>query len=419
MSPVAEVAAAAERISTKAAPARTKMAYLLSGYPAYSLTFVLNEIVGLKKLGFDIVTASINACDQPAAEMEAVERSEQADTFYVKDAGLWAWMKAIVSAIVVNPLGVLRGLYFTLRLGGGLIRIFYFLEALIVGMWMRRHGRKHLHTHFGGAVANVAMIVARTFPVTLSLTLHGPDEFWDVSKFYLREKLETASLVICISSYGISQLMMLCPSSMWDKLVLSRLGVDPKKFAPVRRAARTGPVEIICVGRLVAAKGQHILLAAFERLVSEGRDVRLRLIGKGPDRESLEAAAARYGIAGKVVFEGAVGIGRVRQALEQADIFALPSFAEGIPIALMEAMAMEIPCVSTTIAGIPELIRNDLDGLLVAPSDEVQLAGALARLIDDPELRHRLGFSGRMRVEESYVLEQSVKGLGDIFQCRL
>jgi glycosyltransferase involved in cell wall biosynthesis len=97
----------------------------------------------------------------------------------------------------------------------------------------------------------------------------------------------------------------------------------------------------------------------------------------------------------------------------------LPSFAEGIPVALMEAMAMEIPCVSTTIAGIPELIRNEVDGLLVSPSDDVQLASALARLIDDPELRRRFGSSGRLRVQQNYDLRQSVKVLGEIFQCRL
>jgi glycosyltransferase involved in cell wall biosynthesis len=231
--------------------------------------------------------------------------------------------------------------------------------------------------------------------------------------------VETASFVCCISAYGRSQLMMITPSSMWSKLVISRLGVDHTRFSPRRAPAASGPAEIICVGRLVGAKGQHVLLAAFRKLLSEGRNVRLRLIGKGPERNSLEAAADEYGIKDAVIFEGAVGIARVREALEQATVFTLPSFAEGIPVALMEAMAMEIPVVSTTIAGIPELIRHEVDGLLVSPSDDAQLADALARLIDDHELRRRLGRSGRMRVQESYDLHKSIQGLGEIFQCRL
>ena len=190
-------------------------------------------------------------------------------------------------------------------------------------------------------------------------------------------------------------------------------------YAPRRHSVTASPLEIVCVGRLVGAKGQHVLLAAFRRLLDEGRDVRLRLIGKGPERESLEAAAVEYGIKDRVKFEGAVGARRVREVLDSAAIFALPSFAEGIPIALMEAMAMEIPCVSTTIAGIPELIRNEVEGLLVAPSDDAQLAAALARLVDDSDLRRRLGQAGRLRVQSEYDLHRSVEKLGEIFQCRI
>lgn len=398
---------------------RPQLAYLLSHYPAFSHTFFLNEIQGLRREGFDIVTASINPCDQPAAEMEEAARDALAHTFYVKSAGAMGVLRALLSTVFRHPLGLLRGLYYTLQLGGGPIRFFYFLEALLVGEWMRREQRTHLHTHFGGAVASVAVITAHTFPITMSLTLHGPDEFWDVSKFYLRKKIETASFVICISSYGRSQLMMLTPSSMWDKLVVARLGVDPAKFSPHGRVPSTDPLEIVCVGRLVGAKGQHVLLAAFRHLIEEGRNVRLRLVGNGPQRATLEAATAEYGLQDRVIFEGAVGVDRVRKILERASIFALPSFAEGIPVALMEAMAMEIPCVSTTIAGIPELIRSGVDGLLVAPADENQLAEALARLIDDPELRRRMGASARVRVENDYNLERSVKVLGEVFQCRL
>jgi glycosyltransferase involved in cell wall biosynthesis len=391
----------------------------LSRYPAVSHTFLLNEIRTLRNLNFEIATASINACDRPRSVLGGVERTEEEATFYVKRAGVWRALWAFADALVRRPLGLLRGLFFVIRLGGAGIRFFYLIEALLVGQWMRERGLSHLHAHFGVAVSTVAMIAARTFPVSVSFTIHGPDEFYDVRKYYLAKKIETASFIFCIGTFARSQLMMLSPVNQWNKLLVCPLGVDPVKFTPQRHRKTQGPLEIVSVGRLVSAKGQHVLLAAFRQLVRAGHDVRLRLIGDGPDRISLETAAARDELQDLVAFEGAVGPDRVRCILENADIFALSSFAEGIPVALMEAMAMEVPCVSTSITGIPELIRNEIDGMLVPPADEDQLAAALARLIEDPDLREQLGRAGRRRVEEDFHLHRNVEKLAEMFRCRL
>jgi colanic acid/amylovoran biosynthesis glycosyltransferase len=403
--------------SARSGNARVRLAYLLSTYPAVSQTFLLNEIRSLRKFNFEIATASINPCDSLLSQLGGVERAEEESTFYLKRAGVWGALWAFADAVLRNPLGLLRGLFYVIRMGGSGIRFFYLIEALMVGKWMRERGLSHLHSHFGGAVSSVAMIAARTFPVTLSFTIHGPDEFYDVRKFYLAEKIKTASFVFCIGTFTRSQLMMLSPVAQWNKLLVSRLGVDPLKFNPPQRRKSSGPIEILSVGRLVGAKGQHVLLAAFRRLVREGRNVRLRVVGDGPDRKSLETAAAQDELQSVVTFEGAVGADRVRCLLESADIFALPSFAEGIPVALMEAMAMEVPCVSTTISGIPELIRSETEGILVAPADEDQLAVALARLIDNPDLRERLGRAGRRRVEENFDLHRNVEKLAEMFRC--
>ncbi len=398
---------------------RVRLAYLLSRYPAVSHTFLLNEVRTLRNLNFEIATASINSCDRLLSVLGGVERLEEEATFYVKKAGVWRALWAFANTLVRRPLGLLRGLFFVIRLGGSGIRYFYLIEALMVGQWMRARGLSHLHAHFGGAVSTVAMIAARIFPVSVSYTIHGPDEFYDVQKHYLAKKIETASFIFCIGTFARSQLMMLSSVNQWKKLLVSPLGVDPVKFTPQRRLKTRGPVEIVSVGRLVSAKGQHVLLAAFRQLVQAGHDVRLRLIGDGPDRISLETAAARDELHGLVTFEGAVGPDRVRSILENADIFALSSFAEGIPVALMEAMAMEVPCVSTSITGIPELIRNEIDGILVPPADEDQLAAALARLIQDPDLREQLGRAGRRRVEDDFHLHRNVEKLAEMFRCRL
>jgi len=197
------------------------------------------------------------------------------------------------------------------------------------------------------------------------------------------------------------------------------LGVDPQQFEP--RPFRPSPArfEILCVGRLVRAKGQYVLIRAIKRLVKSTPNLRLRLVGDGPDREGLEQAIAVAGLGRWVVLEGSVNQDRIRDFYRQADIFVLASFAEGVPVVLMEAMAMEIPCVSTFVAGIPELIRSDTDGILVAPSDERELASAINRLIDDSALRRRLGIAARRRVMEKYNLDRNVRHLAEIFTDRI
>ena len=147
--------------------------------------------------------------------------------------------------------------------------------------------------------------------------------------------------------------------------------------------------------------------------------MRLRLAGSGPEEASLRKRAARLEFPECVVFEGAVNQDRIRSLYAAADLFSLPSFAEGIPLVLMEAMAMGIPCVTTHIAGIPELIRDGIDGLLVAPSDLNGLVEALARLMDDEALRKRLARSGRARILERYDLGRNAEQLAAIFAERV
>jgi glycosyltransferase involved in cell wall biosynthesis len=213
--------------------------------------------------------------------------------------------------------------------------------------------------------------------------------------------------------------MKLSPPDQWHKFEVTPLGVDPEVFAARPTPAARPEFEVLCVGRLTPAKGQHVLVAAIGRLRDEGRRVRLRLVGDGPDRQSLEHAVRRAKLEGRVVFEGAVNQDRIRDLYRNADAFVLASFAEGIPVVLMEAMAMEIPCVTTWITGIPELIRDSVDGLLTPPSDERALAAAIRRLMDDAGLRERLGRSGRQRVIEKYNLRPNVDRLAAVFDARL
>lgn len=400
-----------------------RMGYLVSKYPAVSHTFILREIAALRAKGFEIEVASINNAEDRSA-MTQVEQTEASRTFYVKQVGPWGALKAMIWLAFHGPGRLFAGLRTVVKLGGAdvsrmLLCLFYLAEAAILTRWMRRHALTHLHVHFATPAATVALILARIAPVTFSMMVHGPDEFYDVTGYFLAEKIAAARFVVCISFFAQSQLMKLSSGEQWHKFDVARLGVDCGHFSPRPFRTPLEIFEILCVGRLVSTKGQRILIQAAELLMRQGRRIRLRFVGDGPDRRDLEWMVNERGLSAEIRFEGSINQDRIREFYQAADVFALASFAEGIPVVLMEAMAMEIPCVSTGINGIPELIRDGVDGLLVAPSDAEGLAGALARLMDDPSLRKTLGKAGRQRVQQSYDLSANVDRLAKVFRNRL
>ncbi|HFD88187.1 MAG TPA: colanic acid biosynthesis glycosyltransferase WcaL [Gammaproteobacteria bacterium] len=407
--------------TTEKAPS---LAYIVSQYPMLSMIFIIREVVQLRARGFHIDVASINAADRSTEGLTRDEANESALTYYVKPEGAKGALQAHVDTLKENAGGYWRGLQLIFKLGGTDLKdifynLMYFTEALMVGRWMTKKGQTHLHAHLGAQSATVALYVKRVFGFGFSITVHGPDEFYDAPGQYLTQKVEASDFIVCISNFARSQLMKLSDYKHWHKLEVSRLGVDPEVFTPRPFEENPEVFEIICVGRLCSAKGQHILVDAIHQLIEQQRPVRLRIVGDGPDRPSLEQHVDALDLRRHIIFEGAVNQDRIRDLYSRAHAFSMPSFAEGIPVVLMESMAMEIPCVTTRITGIPELIRDGIDGILVAPSSTEELSEALGRLMDDPELRRTLGENGRKRVVEHYDLAKNVERLGDIFQRRL
>lgn len=399
---------------------KIRLAYLTSRYPAISHTFILREVFQLRKLGFDIFVASINRPDRDNNDLTIQEQMEVLRTYYVKNAGIRRILQSHLTTLFSHPIRYLRGLFYGIGLGKWDIKkaaygFFYFVEAIIIGHWMRQQQLTHLHVHFATEVATVGLLVKHIFPVTLSMTVHGPDEFYNVSHYLLKQKIEQSDFICCISHFARSQLIALSSHEHWHKLEVSRLGVDPHHFMP--RPFRENPqqFEILCVGRLVPVKGQHILIAAVMQLLQRGRHIRLCLVGDGPDRENLEQLVKQHNIEKYIVFAGAVNQERILSYYHKADIFVLASFAEGLPVVLMEAMMMEIPCISTYITGIPELITTN-KGILVTPGDVASLAQAITHLMDDTKLRQELGQQGRLQVIEHYDLSRNVQHLSEIFR---
>jgi glycosyltransferase involved in cell wall biosynthesis len=375
---------------------------------------MLREVRRLRELGFDVRVASIRPPDRPLEKLTPVEREEARSTYYVKTAGWAAVIRAHLAILFSRPAGYVRGLLCALR--SGRHGILYFAEAVIVGRWMLRHALSHVHIHY---CSTVGLIVTRIFPVTMSVTFHGQAEFVNPEGFRLAEKIRASLFCRAISQYGRSQMLKTIPFTEWPKIEVSFLGVDPLEFAPRPFRSAPDPFQVACVGQLAPVKGQHMLVAAMEILARGGRCVRLRIAGDGPDRASLEQDIAARRLEEHVLLEGFLNQDTLRRLYAECDLLVLPSFAEGIPVVLMEAMAMQIPCVATWITGIPEIIVHETDGLLVPPGDAEALAAAIARLMDDPGLRRSLGERARPKILSKFDLHRNAGQLAEIFRKRL
>lgn len=396
-----------------------RLAYLVSAYPAVSHTFILREVEGLRSLGHDIVTASINRPDRARSRMSEQERAEAERTYCLKAHGVRGALAALMFWAAVAP----RRLLATLRFGLGLrashrrfAGLAYAVEAAMVARWMREQAVDHLHVHFGNAGATVGVLVKRLSGCHLSFTIHGPDEFDDVPGQQLALKMREADVVVCISQYARSQLLRIAEPAHWGKFQVCRLGVDPGQFPFRQREAKPRP-RLLCVGRLTPQKGQVLLLRALARVREEGGQFDLTLVGEGPDRARIEAEVARLGLGEQVTLTGALGQEAVRAEFERADVFVLPSLAEGIPVVLMEAMSCGVPCVTTPVNGIPELVEHERTGLLATPGDVESLAERLTQMMANPCLRRSLAAAAREKVVRDFDLARNVAALGRIFDA--
>lgn len=403
-----------------------RIAYLCSEYPAISHTFILREVDALRRRGAEITTFSIRRTS-PSNLLSRADRAAFESTFAILPPRWGRLLASHLRLALTRPSVYLSVLAAALRLApagprGLLWQLFYFGEAVVLWNECRRRGIRHVHVHFANVSADVALLASRIGsaveperPWSWSFTMHGPTEFFDVRHFRLAEKLRHASFVVCISDFARSQLMALSDPEAWPKLPVIHVGIPIEQFTPLNGGPPESGPEILCIGRLVPEKGQAVLIEAAARLAAGGSPVKVTFAGEGAQRAELEGLAERLGVGASVSFRGAVGQEELRSLYEEASVFCLPSFSEGVPVVLMEAMAMGLPVVSTTITGIPELIEDGLSGLLVPPGRPDLLAGALDRLFGDDALRCELGSRGREKVVAEFNSEASAAQLHALF----
>jgi glycosyltransferase involved in cell wall biosynthesis len=401
-----------------------KIVYVLGAFPALTTTFIDREILETQRRGVDLVLVSMYklAPFQTSAEISKLA----AHTKYLLPAPWLRFLKAHLRFAVIQPRAYLGTLVHLLTrqhssIGAWFRTLFYFLLGVRAAELLRQEPVDHIHAHFAGRTTVVAMVVSRLLGVPYSLTAHAYDIY--ASPVMLSEKMTGARFVATCTGYNKAHLERIDGGRFASKVHLIYHGLDLSKFEQNGRPSRDGqrPV-LLSVGQLKEKKGFPYLINACRLLKDRGYEFRCEIVGEGPKRSELEALIAELDLHDTVVLRGALPHSEVLAMYAQATLFSLACVLaedgdrDGIPNVLLEAMAMQVPVVSTRFSGIPEAVEEGRTGLLVQPGDVEALANALARLLDDPDLRERCGREGRRLVEERFDVRDNIGRLIKLFE---
>lgn len=396
-----------------------KIAYLVNQYPKISHTFVRREIAALLAKGVQVVRYSIRK--SPETLVDPRDQAEALQTHVLLGGTKVRALAALLTTTFTRPLRFLRALLTTIRLARrserGLFRHFaYLAEACLLSRLLARQAIHHLHAHFGTNSATVAMLTCELGNISFSFTAHGPEEFDQAAQWSLAEKIEKAVFVVGVSHFGRSQLYRQCDHRLWGKIHVVHCGVDGDLLdldtSPVPHARK-----LVSIGRLSRQKGQLLLVEALGQLRRQGLHVQLDFVGDGELRPQLERVIAEQGLSDSVKITGWADGETVRRILDACSAFVLPSFAEGLPVVIMEAMARGRPVLSTYVAGIPELVQPGENGWLVPAGSADALANAVREVVTTPfEILTEMGRRGRARVAEQHDIRRIGQRLAILMQ---
>lgn len=398
-----------------------RIAYFINQYPRVSHSFIRREILALERQCLEVQRIALRGWDAELVDAEDV--SERDKTLYVLQGGVKDLLVPVFQVLRAKPRRFLSALWLALRMGRHADRplpyhLVYLFEACRLLSWLEAFGAEHVHAHFGTNSTEVVMLANALGGPAYSFTVHGPEEFDKPQFIHLGEKVQRSFFVVAVSSYGRSQLFRWVPHAHWAKVKLVHCGLE-RAFHDVPAVALPAAPRLVCVGRLSEQKGQLLLLEAARILAAQSVAFEIVLAGDGELREEIEALIAQHGLEAQVRITGWISSAQVREEILAARAMVLPSFAEGLPVVIMEAMALRRPVLTTYVAGIPELVRQGENGWLFPAGAVEDLAAALADCLAQPvEVLQRMGEAAYQRVLERHDIDTEATKLAKLFKDR-
>ncbi len=393
-----------------------RIAYFTSIYPRATDTFIQREVVGLRSLGHHVLTISTNKPDSSHLISADVKKIYSETHYLLPFSALWlVWLN--IKGLFLNFSLFVNALFIAFKtarpgIKGLTYQFFYFQEALLLSSYLKSKQVNHVHNHFGDSSGTITMLASLMSGIPYSITIHGPHIFFEPTLWALDAKLKYAKFIACISAYCKSQMMLFSNAEDWEKLKIVHCGIDFNHYISTKPLVNNESlIQLIFVGRLAPEKGVDVLIDSLIELHQEGLSFKLLLVGDGPEKVNLKNKVIKHGLEKVIDFYGYADQTIVREKLLQSDIFILPSFAEGVPVSFMEAMASGIPVIGTNVGGVSELIEHGETGLIVSPADKVGLRKAISKLIQSPELRQSLSHNARKYVEENFNLDNEIRKL--------
>ena len=410
-----------EIASTELADLRgLRVAYLVNQYPQPSHSFIRREIAALESLGAAVDRFTLRASTGALVDTRDLRERTWPRAVLDEHPLLLAW--ATLSNLLRQPSRGLSALGQALRCGvrsdrGLLNHLAYLVEACVLKRWLEQRKIRHVHAHFGTNAATVAMFCRLLGGPSYSFTVHGPEEFDKPEFLHLRAKIAHSAFAVAISAFGRSQLQRVAELADWSKIQVIRCGVDDL-FLDVEPMPPVDAPQLVCIARLHEQKGLPTLVEAARRLRARGRWFNISVVGDGPLRSALQRQIDAAGLTRNVELVGWCSNDEVRRRLLESRALVLPSFAEGLPVVLMEALALHRPVISTYVAGIPELVIPGENGWLTPASDVDALVDALDdALTSDVARLAELGAAGAARVQQRHSARQEASRLGQLFQA--
>ncbi|NIE74751.1 glycosyltransferase family 4 protein [Pantoea sp. Ap-967] len=397
-----------------------RIAYFINQYPKVSHSFIRREILALERQGVVVQRIALRGWDGELQDSE--DLAERDKTQYVLQAGIKGLLTPLWQLLRAQPRRFGAALWLAMRLGLRADRplpyhLVYLAEACQVVQWLQAFGAEHVHAHFGTNSAEVVMLANALGGPAFSFTVHGPEEFDKPQFLQVGEKVRRAAFVAAVSSYGRSQLYRWVDHEHWPKVKVVHCGLE-RAFHEIPAVAIPSAPRLVCVGRLCEQKGQLLLLEAARRLAVQGIAFELVLAGDGEMRPQIEALVTRHGLQAQVRITGWISSAQVREEILAARALVLPSFAEGLPVVIMEAMALRRPVLTTYVAGIPELVRPNENGWLFPAGAVDELAAAMADCLAQPlEVLQRMGEAARQRVLERHDIDTEAAKLARYFEA--